>query len=200
MARKRAELKQPKRSIFSKPSFIYSLILIIVIITVVIVAIIFLSQEEDTLPSNTEVVDKWLFAMDTANVQYMYNAQGIPTLALIDKEGNIVFYNSGAASKDQIMPYITQAMEGTAEILGEAPDFTVKTFNNEEFILSERRGEIVLLDIMGVGCPPCEYQMPELQKIKMELGDDITILSVDVVYSGETAQDVMNKYGEYILR
>ena len=200
MARKRVEQKQQKKSLFSRPSFKYGVVAIIVIFIIILGGIYVLTIKEDKPSSNSEIIDKWLFAMDTDNVQYLYNAEGIPTLALIDKNGNVVFYHQGASSKDQIMPYITSAIQGTAESLGEALDFTVNTFNNEVFTLSEHLGEIVLLDIMGVGCPPCEYQMPELQKIKQELGEDITILSVDVYYSGETAVDVINTYGEYILR
>ena len=202
MARKRAEEKHPKKPLFSNQSFKYGVIGIIFILIIIVGGIYALTSIEDKKPSdsNSKQTDKWLFAMDTDNVQTMYGASGIPTLAIIDKEGNVVFYNQGATSKDSIMPYITSAMEGTAESLGGAPDFTVNTFNNEEFTLSEHGGEVIILDIMGVGCPPCEYQMPELQKIKKELGDDITILSVDVYYSGETAQDVLKTYGEYILR
>jgi len=201
MARKRAEEKQEK-STFSKSSFKYGVIGIIFILIIVVGGIYALTSIEDnkSSDSNPKQIDKWLFAMDNDNVQAMYGASGIPTLAIIDKEGNVVFYHQGATTKDSLMPYITSAMEGTAESLGEAPDFTVNTFNNEEFTLSEHRGEVILLDIMGVGCPPCEYQMPELQKIKKELGDDITILSVDVYFSGETVQDVLKTYGEYILR
>ena len=200
MARKRAEIKQPEKSIFSNPSFKYGIIILIIIFVIIIGGIYAFSIKDEEPNSNSEIIDKWLFAMDTDNVQYSYGASGIPTLAIIDKEGNVVFYHQGASTKDQIMPYITQALEGTAEVLGEAPDFTLKTFNNEEFTLSEHLGEVVLIDIMGVGCPPCEMTMPELQQIKIELGDSITMLSVDVYYSGETAQDVMEKYGQYILR
>ena len=200
MARKRAEEKQPEKSLFSNPSIKYGIIAIIIILIIIFGGIYALTLTEDKSSSNKEIIDKWLFAMDTDNVQYLYGASGIPTLALIDRQGNVVFYHQGASTKDQIMPYITQAMEGTAESLGEAPDFTVNTFNNEVFTLSEHLGEIILLDIMGVGCPPCEMTMPELQDIKIELGDDITILSVDVYFTGETAKEVMETYGEYILR
>jgi len=140
----------------------------------------------------------WLFAMDKDNVQSKYQATGIPTLAIINKDGDIIFYNRGAHSKDQLMPYVESAINGTAESLGEAPDFAVNTFNGEYFKLSDQKGKVVLLDIMGVGCPPCEMQMPELQKIKEDKGDDITILSVDVYYSGETKQEVIDTYGQYI--
>lgn len=145
-----------------------------------------------------ESYGKWLFAMDTDNIQYKYQASGIPTLVIIDKNGDVIYYSQGAHYKDQLLPYIESAIQGTSESLGESIDFTVTTFNDEGFTLSKHKGEVVLLDIMGVGCPPCVMQMPELQEIKKEKGDDITILSIDVYYSGETKEDVIETYGEYI--
>lgn len=62
------------------------------------------------------------------------------------------------------------------------PDFTATTFDNQPFTLSEHRGEVVLLDFMAVGCPPCRQQMPELKELDLERGENVTILSVDVWY------------------
>jgi cytochrome oxidase Cu insertion factor (SCO1/SenC/PrrC family) len=201
MARNRAEEKQPKKSFFSNQSIKYIIIAIIIIFIIIFGGIYALTTSEDKPNSNSnDNPGKWLFAMDTDNIQLKYNAQAIPTLLIIDKDGNIVYYNRGASSKDQLMPYINSALKGTAESIQESIDFTVNTFNNEKFTLSEHKGEVILIDIMGLGCPPCKTQMPELHKIKKELGEDITILSVDVSYMGETAKDVMETYGEYIKR
>jgi len=197
MARKRVKKKQSKQSPFSKSTLKYGVVgaILLIIITVSIFAF---TTKENTPTSTIDQPGKWLFAMDTANIQYMYSASGIPTLVIIDPEGDVIYYNQGAHSKDQLLPYIESAIQGTAESLGQSIDFTVTTFNDEEFTLSGHRGGVVLLDIMGVGCPPCEMQMPELQKIKKEKGEEITILSIDVYYSGETKEDVINTYGQYI--
>ncbi|MBS3778733.1 MAG: redoxin family protein [Candidatus Thermoplasmatota archaeon] len=208
MTRKRTKHQQQKKSNTSQKQTLYLAVTAIIIIAA-ISALVLLQDPSDSTPSdetannNTQNSDTsndgtWLFAMDTDNVQSKYQASGIPTLAIINKNGNVVFYNSGVHSKDQLMPYVEAALNGTAENLGKAPDFTVTTFNDESFKLSDQQGKVILLDIMGVGCPPCEMQMPELQKIKLEKGKDITILSVDVYYSGETKQEVIDTYGEYI--
>jgi thiol-disulfide isomerase/thioredoxin len=143
--------------------------------------------------------DKWLFAMDTDNVQYKYQANAIPTLIIIDKDGDVIYYSQGKHDKKILIPYIEKAIDGTATKLGESIDFIVTTFNNETFRLSEKKGEVILIDIMGVGCPPCVEQMPELQEIQIEYGNDIILLSVDVRFIGETQQKVIETYGEYIL-
>ena len=195
MARKRAKEKQSRQSLFSESTRRY-LVIFVIFFIIVLVSVFALTTQKDSSPSDQS--GRWLFAMDTDNIQYKYSVSGIPTLVVIDQNGNVVYYNQGVHSKDQLMSYIESVFQGTAESLGEAPDFTVTTFNNEEFTLSEHRDEVVLLDVMGVGCPPCEMQMPELQKIKQEKGEEITILSVDVYYSGETKEDVIDTYGQYI--
>lgn len=173
--------------------------LIFLIIT--IASSIFLSgctEENNNIPS-----DKWLFAMDNTDfqysVQYKYNATGIPTLVIFDKDGDVVFYNRGKHDKELLTPYIDKAIDGTATKLGASIDFTVETFNNETFTLSEKKDHVVLLDIMGVGCPPCVAQMPDLQEIQIEYGNEIILLSVDVRFTGENQQKVIETYGEYIL-
>ena len=69
-------------------------ILILIISTV---SSIFLSGCTDE--TNNVITDKWLFAMDNTDyqnsVQYRYNATGIPTLVIIDKDGDVIFYSRG---------------------------------------------------------------------------------------------------------
>ena len=173
-------------------------IITFIILTISIVLSMFLSGCTEETDDNLST-DKWLFAMDDDNVQYKYQASGIPTLVIIDKDGDVIYYGQGKHDKEILIPYIEQAIRGTATKLGESIDFTVTTFNNETFTLYGKQGEIVVLDIMGVGCPPCVAQMPELQEIQIEYGNDIVLLSVDVRFIGETKQDVIETYGEYIL-
>ena len=200
MARKGAEKKSYKKN-YSKIILVILMIIIFAISS--IAAVLYQPSDKNNEPKkqNNETNEsdgKWLFAMDTAQVQYLYQASGIPTLVIIDKNGEYIFYSQGAQVKEQLDPYIDRALKGTAESYGEVPDFTVTTFDNQNFTLSEYKGKVVILDIMGVGCPPCVMQMPELQKIKKERGSDITILSIDTYYSGETKEDVIETYGEYI--
>ncbi len=171
-----------------------------ILFIILIVLSIFLTgctEESDNNPPLPN--DKWLFAMDTDNVQYKYQATGIPTLVIIDKDGDVIYYGQGTHDKDILIPYIEKAIKGTATKLGESVDFTVETFNNETFTLSEKKGKVIVIDIMGVGCPPCVAQMPELQDIQIEYGKNIVLLSVDVRFTGETKEKVIETYGEYIL-
>ena len=192
-----AKKQNKKNNGFKQKHMIY--IIIIVLIVVASGAIIALQSNPEQNQNPTTIKhDKWLFAMDTDNVGSKYQASAIPTLAIIDIDGDIVFYNRGVHTKNQLLPYIESAADGTAESLAAAPDFTVTTFNNQSFTLSEKEGKVVLIDLMAEYCGPCKTQMPELQKIKQEKGDDIIILSIDVAYPNESEQLVRNTFEEYI--
>jgi len=145
----------------------------------------------------------WLFAMDTANENVgskeEYNTGYIPTLVVIDIKGYIVHRSAGVHSKEKLLNYVEKA-EQSSEERTKAPDFTLETLYGTQFTLSNYQGTPVILDFMAVRCPPCADQMPELQKVKKEKGDDVVLLSIDVdgASGRETAQDVKDAFGKYI--
>ena len=93
---------------------------------------------------------------------------------------------------------------GSKTIATSSKEKTKKISTNDisfnQFKLSNYRGTPFILDLMAVRCPPCEQQMPELQKVKKKLGNDVVILSIDVDGAGgyESAQDVKDAFGTYI--
>jgi thiol-disulfide isomerase/thioredoxin len=73
-------------------------------------------------------------------------------------------------------------------------DFAFTTLNGNEKHLSDYHGKIVILDLMGVNCPPCQIEMFELKEVSKNYNhNDVAIISVDV-YTGypyyETADTV----------
>lgn len=203
MARKRAKKKQSKQSLFSKSTLKYGVIGVILLI-IIAASIFAFTAQENTPTSTSDQPGKWLFAMDNSEEavgsKSAYSTGYIPTLVIIDPNGNIVHRDAGVHTKQELLQYVNKIADGTAENLGPAPDFALTTFNGEAFKLSDCQGKTVILDFMAVRCPPCHDQMPELQAVKEEKADDIVILSIDVdgAYGGETEQDVTNTFGEYI--
>lgn len=53
-----------------------------------------------------------------------------------------------------------------------APDFTLTGLDGTPFTLSEHRGEVVLLNFWATWCIPCLAEMPTLEALHQELGDD----------------------------
>ena len=55
--------------------------------------------------------------------------------------------------------------EATLTTVGQlAPDFSLPTVTGQKFTLSEQRGKIVLINWFATWCPPCQAEMPHLQK------------------------------------
>ena len=52
-----------------------------------------------------------------------------------------------------------------------APDFTLETFNNQTYTLSELRGSAVLVNFWASWCPPCRSEMPAMQRVYEDLQD-----------------------------
>jgi peroxiredoxin/outer membrane lipoprotein-sorting protein len=77
----------------------------------------------------------------------------------------------------------------TATLIGTpAPDFTLSDANGARVTLSALRGKVVIVDFWATWCPPCQAQMPDLQKMHSELAaQGLVVLGLDV---GEDAATV----------
>jgi thiol-disulfide isomerase/thioredoxin len=69
-------------------------------------------------------------------------------------------------------------------------DFQFTLLNGSRINLSKFMGKIVVLDLFGVKCQPCQYQMMVLDQISNEYKDkDVEIVSIDVwIVFGETTE------------
>lgn len=64
-----------------------------------------------------------------------------------------------------------------------APDFTVQPVTGgPPWSLAGHRGQVVMLDLMGVNCPPCRREMPHLVAFAAARADDpgLALLSIDM--------------------
>ena len=52
-----------------------------------------------------------------------------------------------------------------------APDFTFPDVNAVSYTLSDQRGKVVLLDLIGYGCPPCIQAAPAVEQIWQDFKD-----------------------------
>lgn len=63
----------------------------------------------------------------------------------------------------------------------EAPDFTLVDQYGEEHTLSDYKGKVVFLNFWATWCPPCREEMPDIEALYKEYGEnseDLVILSV----------------------
>jgi peroxiredoxin len=77
------------------------------------------------------------------------------------------------------------AAAGGAE-LGDAPDFTLPDLSGRPVKLSDFRGKTVVIDFWATWCPPCVFQVPELNEFwkANEAAGDVVVLGVAVDAEG----------------
>lgn len=73
-----------------------------------------------------------------------------------------------------------------------APDFTLYNIQGEPVTLSDLRGKRVVLNFWATWCPPCEAEMPHMQKYyeKYRETDNVEIIGINVTYHREKIERV----------
>lgn len=61
------------------------------------------------------------------------------------------------------------------------PDFSLRTADERVVSLSDFRGKIVVLNFWATWCPYCVMELPVLQQIQDELGDEVVVLLIDQI-------------------
>ena len=72
-----------------------------------------------------------------------------------------------------------------------APNVRATDMQGKPVALSELRGQVVLLNVWATWCPPCREEMPSMQRLHQELGDEglrIVAVSIDAA-PGTTDRD-----------
>ena len=62
----------------------------------------------------------------------------------------------------------------------QAPDFELITIEGEQVLLSDLRGQAILLNFWATWCPPCRSEMPAMQQVYMDYEQDgFVVLAVN---------------------
>ena len=69
---------------------------------------------------------------------------------------------------------------------GLAPDFTLPDASGTKVSLSGQGGKVVLLSFWATWCGPCQMELPELSKLKEELGEGVVLLIISDEAAGTT--------------
>lgn len=87
---------------------------------------------------------------------------------------------SALAKDSTATPPAVNNAEAPAPVMGRiAPDFTLETLDGQQVTLSRLRGKPVWINFWATWCPPCQAEMPEMQR-KYEALKDKGIIIVGV--------------------
>ncbi len=79
---------------------------------------------------------------------------------------------------------------------GAAPDFTLTTFNGEQFRLSDQRGKVVVINFWASWCIPCRDEAPALQATWERYKDkDVLFVGVDYADTDDNALAFIKEFG-----
>lgn len=84
---------------------------------------------------------------------------------------------------------------GRGELGTEAPEYRAVTLDGDPFQLADHRGEVVLLNIWATWCPPCRTEMPHLQTLQEQFGED-GLRVVGVSIDSEGAESAVRRFLE----
>lgn len=110
-------------------------------------------------------------------------ALGVSGLALLIVVA-LVAYN--ALSSNVKQNEVVMAAQGDTSVSGgkkqKAPDFAMTDMNGNTVRLSDiiANGKPVVLNFWASWCPPCKVEMPEFNKVYLELGGEIQFMMVDL--------------------
>ena len=77
-----------------------------------------------------------------------------------------------------------------------APDFSIALLDGGQLTLSERRGEIVILDFWATWCGPCRVAMPVLSEVSKEFADQgVELYGVNLMEDAERIQTYLDGQG-----
>jgi thiol-disulfide isomerase/thioredoxin len=108
-----------------------------------------------------------------------------------------------AASPDGASRPTRAAVPATAtgtEVGSVMPEYKASWLDGSGFDLAERKGRVVLLNVWATWCPPCRYEIPELQRLHdryRERGFEVIGVSVDEGGLDEVRQFTVEKKMTY---
>lgn len=80
---------------------------------------------------------------------------------------------------------------------GPAPNFTLTTFDDQTFQLSDLRGKVVFINFWASWCAPCESEAADLQRAweYYEGRDDVVFIGIAYADNGPRSLEFMERHG-----
>ncbi|WP_053219563.1 TlpA family protein disulfide reductase [Virgibacillus senegalensis] len=93
----------------------------------------------------------------------------------------VFIYNVTAPEQENEMEQVAnEAASANSLKAGQAaPDLSLPTLDGKEISLSELKGKKVLLNFWATWCGPCKEEIPALEKLHQEYGEEVEILAVN---------------------
>jgi cytochrome c biogenesis protein CcmG, thiol:disulfide interchange protein DsbE len=75
-----------------------------------------------------------------------------------------------------------------------APAFSLSTLDGQEIALDDLRGKVVLVNVWATWCPPCRAEMPAMQQVYEEYGEQ----GFEILAVNSTVQDTFANLDPFV--
>jgi cytochrome c biogenesis protein CcmG/thiol:disulfide interchange protein DsbE len=91
---------------------------------------------------------------------------------------------------------LLRTQKGTVAVGENAPDFTLTTFDDQQFHLSDYKGKVVLVNFWASWCKPCEQEAADLEAAwrYYQPRGDVLFLGVDYVDTETEAKAYLDRF------
>jgi cytochrome c biogenesis protein CcmG/thiol:disulfide interchange protein DsbE len=92
---------------------------------------------------------------------------------------------------------LLRTQQGPVAVGSRAPDFTLTSFDGQQYRLSDLRGRVVVLNFWASWCKPCEQEAADLEaawRNYNEQGDDVLFLGVAWTDTEKKSLEYMQKF------
>ena len=96
---------------------------------------------------------------------------------------------------DFVQSEVPTAVEGNVEEGQPVPPTTFELFGGGSATMADLAGGPVLVNFWASSCAPCLEEMPALDELHRELGDQVTVLGIDVGESEDAGRKMLERTG-----
>ena len=90
---------------------------------------------------------------------------------------------SFSAVADWQQPELSHSLTEVKNV-AQGSDFELQNLDEENIKLSDYRGKVVLLNFWATWCPPCRREMPSMERLYQQIGDEkFSVIAVDQMES-----------------
>ncbi|MDT8283141.1 MAG: TlpA disulfide reductase family protein [Gammaproteobacteria bacterium] len=91
----------------------------------------------------------------------------------------ILLLLSFAAVADWQQPELSHSLTAVKKVI-EGSEFELLNMDEDKIKLSDYKGKVVLLNFWATWCPPCRREMPSMERLYQQIGDEkFSVIAVD---------------------
>lgn len=109
--------------------------------------------------------------------------------------GTAIIAQNGLPQRAEATGIVMQDTAFAPEQNALAPPFTLTEPDGGTFNLLTLRGKPIILNFWATWCEPCAIEMPELQRLHEQFGDDVVVVGVNVGESPSVVQVWLEQHG-----